>query len=197
MARLFIQLEGANIGSKELNWGITRIGRGSENDVVISHASVSYNHCEIELGLDFLLVRDCRSTNGTFVNGSRITEARVDPGQTLRLGEVPVTVEWSRDQVTVPKVEAPKLPESVPLGEGILSCLKHVTVPAVWLCPKCEKFYCNACTRDVHLVGRPSRKMCPVCSTPVELAPWADGRPKKKSIWGRIKKTFSRTMRVR
>ena len=67
-----------------------------------------------------------------------------------------VGIEISRDQVSVPKVEAPKLPESVPLGEGVLSCLKHPTIPAVWHCSKCGKFYCTACTRDVHLVGQPA-----------------------------------------
>lgn len=196
MARLLFEQEGATVTPRDLKWGTTRIGRGSENDIVIQHPSISYNHCEVELGLDFLLVRDCNSTNGTFVNGTRITESRVDPGQALRLGEVKATVEWSRDQVNVPKVEAPKLATSADLGEGVLSCLKHTTIPAVWHCSKCEKHYCNACTRDVHLVGRPSRRVCPVCSTAVELTPWADGRPKKKSLWGRIKKTFSRTVRV-
>ena len=197
MARLLIQSEGISIGPRELNWGITRLGRGSENDVVINHPSISYHHCELELGLDFVLVRDCVSTNGTFINDGRIKEARLDAGQVLRLGQVVVSVEISRDPIAVPKVEAPRVPESVPLGDGVLSCLKHTTIPAVWHCSKCGKFYCTACTRDVHLVGRPSRKLCPACSVAVELAPWADGKPRKKSIWGRIKKSFSRTSRVR
>ena len=110
---------------------------------------------------------------------------------------MPVTVEWSNQQVVVPKVEAPKQRASVPLGDGVLSCLKHETLPAVWHCAKCTQYFCTGCTRDVHLVGRPSRRLCAECSAPVELAPWADGRGKKKSLWGRIKKTFSRTMRVR
>jgi hypothetical protein len=197
MARLSIQSEGIDIAPRELNWGVTRIGRGAENDLVIHHPSISYNHCELELGLDFVLVRDCGSTNGTFINDEKIKEARLDAGQILRLGQVVVNLEISRHQVSVPKVEAPKLPESVPLGDGVLSCLKHPTIPAVWHCSKCGKFYCTACTRDVHLVGRPSRKLCPACSVAVELAPWADAKPVKKSIWGRIKKSFSRTARVR
>ena len=197
MARLFIELEGVKSGPKELNWGITRVGRGPDNDVVIDHASVSYHHCELQLGLDFLVVRDCGSTNGTFVNGARITEARMEPGQDLRMGQVVVTVEWSQQQVVVPQPEAPRLPASVALGDGVLSCLRHNTLPAVWHCPKCDKFFCHGCIHDVHLVGRAPRRLCPECSAPVEVAPWADAGRKKKTLWGRIKKTFSRTVRVR
>lgn len=196
MARLTIHLEGRNARPMELNWGITRIGRGADNDIVIDHPSVSTRHCEFELGLDFLAVRDCGSTNGTFINGQQATEAQLDPGQTLRLGHVPVTVEWSREQVSVPVIEAPKLAASVDLGNGVLSCVKHETAPSLWYCPKCHQYLCPACTRDVHLVGRPSRRLCSNCSAPVELAPWAE-KAKKPSLWGRIKKTFSRTTRMR
>src|SRR5438552_14102951 len=113
MATLCVQSEGIKAGPYEFNWGITRVGRGPDNDVVINHASVSYHHCELDLGLDFLIVRDCRSTNGTFINGQEITEARFEPGQNLRLGQVAVKVEWSREAVVVPKVEVPRPPESV------------------------------------------------------------------------------------
>ncbi len=197
MARLFIQADGGNAIPRELNWGVTRVGRGSDNDIVISHASISYHHCEFELGLDFLILRDCDSTNGTFVGDQKIKEVRLEPGQTLRFGQVPVTFEWSKDQVTVPEIEVKRAPESVDLGDGMMSCRLHVTVPSAWHCPKCAQFFCTGCTRDVHLVGRPSRKMCPLCSAPVERTPWADGKARKQSIWGRVKRALSRTMRVR
>jgi hypothetical protein len=197
MAKIFIQQEGAAVLPKELNWGITRIGRGGDNDIVIDHSSVSYHHCELELGLDYLVVRDCGSTNGTFVNGRRVADARLEPGQPIRFGQVPATVEWSCEEVHVPEIQAPKLAASIELESGVWSCLKHETVPASWVCPKCEKYFCTGCTRDVHLVGRPSRRTCAECGGPVQLAPWADGRRKKQSLWGRIKKTLSRTMRMK
>ena len=112
MARLFIQTDGTTASPRELNWGITRIGRGADNDIVINHASVSHHHCELELGLDFLFARDCGSTNGTFVNDQPVKEAQLETGQTLRFGQVVATVDWSRDQINVPKLDAPKLAAS-------------------------------------------------------------------------------------
>jgi hypothetical protein len=197
MARLIIQTDGVNAAPKELNWGITRVGRGAENDVIIDHPSVSYHHCEMELGLDFVIVRDCGSTNGTFINDQSVKEAKLEQGQTLRFGQVQAAVEWSRAEINVPKVTAPKTAASVDLGDGVLSCLKHSNFPATWHCPKCSSYFCTGCTHDVHLVGRPSRRTCPLCGVLVELAPWADAGPKKRSIWGRIKKALSRTIRVK
>jgi hypothetical protein len=196
MARLVIQTDGT-ASPKELNLGLTRVGRGSDNDIVINHSSVSYHHCELELGLDYLIIRDCGSTNGTFVNNQPVKEVRLEPGQTLRFGQIGATIEWARDSVSVPAIEPPRMAASVPLGDGALSCLKHETIPAAWHCPKCDRYFCTRCTHDVHLVGRPSRRTCADCGTPVELAPWADARPRKQSLWGRIKKTFSRTVKVR
>ena len=197
MARLFIQTDGTTTSPRELNLGVTRVGRGADNDIVVSHASVSYHHCELELGLDFLVVRDCGSTNGTFINDQPVKESRLEPGQALRFGQVAARVDWSRNEVNVPKIETPKLAASVSLGNDVLSCVKHEAVPASWYCPKCDHYFCTRCTHDVHLVGRPSRRTCADCGVAVELAPWADGRPKKQSLWGRIKKTFSRTVKVR
>ena len=197
MARLVIESEGANASPRELNWGLTRIGRGSDNDVVISHPSVSYHHCELELGLDFVILRDCGSTNGTFVNEQPIKEVRLEPGQNLRVGQIVARVEWSREPVAVPKIEVQRPPESVALEDGVLSCRNHSTVSAVWHCRKCDKFFCLSCARGVNLVGRPEHKLCPMCSGHLELAPWARGKGRKKSIWGRLKRAFSRTMRMR
>jgi hypothetical protein len=181
----------------ELKWGVTRVGRGADNDLVLDHASISYHHCELELALDSLVVRDCGSTNGTFLNGQPVREARLESGQTLRIGQISATVDWTQAQVTVPTVEAPKLAASTALGDGVLSCLQHATVPASWHCPKCDQYFCTGCTRDVHLVGRPSRRTCAQCGEAVEPAPWAGPRKARQTVWGRIKKAFSRTVKVR
>jgi tetratricopeptide (TPR) repeat protein/CheY-like chemotaxis protein len=62
------------------------IGRGAENSLCIPATVISRSHAElIRVGTDYLL-RDLGSTNGSFVNGARITEQMLNDGDTLRFG---------------------------------------------------------------------------------------------------------------
>ena len=79
--------------SHELNGDWTTIGRADGNAFKIPDASVSSCHCEVRQQGDELLVRDLCSTNGTFVQGKKITEAVLKAGQIVRLGEVDVRFE--------------------------------------------------------------------------------------------------------
>ena len=85
MARLVIKSAGFRSQVIELKLGANRLGRSSDNDFQIEHQTVSGRHCEITLADDHLLVRDCGSTNGTFVAGRRITETALYAGQELCL----------------------------------------------------------------------------------------------------------------
>jgi len=69
------------------------IGRADDNAFRIVAASVSGQHCEVRLRGNELEVRDLRSTNGTFIEGQPITEAILQSGQILRLGEVELRLE--------------------------------------------------------------------------------------------------------
>ena len=64
---------------------ITRLGRGSDTDIRIEDPGASRNHCEIVLGHP-VLVRDLSSTNGTFVNGERISQLEIADGTTIMIG---------------------------------------------------------------------------------------------------------------
>jgi FhaA, N-terminal domain/FHA domain len=64
---------------------ITRLGRGSDTDIRIEDPGASRNHCEIVLGSP-VLVRDLDSTNGTFVNGQRISQVEVTDGTAIVIG---------------------------------------------------------------------------------------------------------------
>jgi pSer/pThr/pTyr-binding forkhead associated (FHA) protein len=55
-----------------LEEGITRIGRGSKNQVTIDESTISESHAQIECRAGSFLLRDLRSANGTFLNGSRV-----------------------------------------------------------------------------------------------------------------------------
>ena len=63
------------------------IGSGSHNDLVISDSTVSKRHCEIIVEQSGYLIRDLDSTNGTFVQGVRVSSAHLAPGSEIQLGK--------------------------------------------------------------------------------------------------------------
>lgn len=69
--------------------GRTQIGSADENDLVIADSTVSRRHAEIWRRLARYRVKDLGSTNGTFVNGRKITTgAPLNNGDELRIGKV-------------------------------------------------------------------------------------------------------------
>jgi pSer/pThr/pTyr-binding forkhead associated (FHA) protein len=93
MARLVLLSEGLTGRTYELKVEKTTVGRVPDNAFEIAEASISSHHAEIILKGNEVLVRDLDSTNGTFINGERITEAVLKPGQILRLGVVEMRLE--------------------------------------------------------------------------------------------------------
>jgi hypothetical protein len=63
-----------------------RIGRGPENDLVIPDVRVSRYHAVIEPATEGWVIRDLSSTNGTYLDGERVAEARLDAMAELSLG---------------------------------------------------------------------------------------------------------------
>lgn len=57
----------------ELDSDEFRIGRGRKNQIVIQDNEVSRSHCRLIRVLDDFEIHDLNSTNGTFVNGQKIT----------------------------------------------------------------------------------------------------------------------------
>jgi transcriptional regulator with GAF, ATPase, and Fis domain len=74
---------------------VLRIGKASDNDLVLSDDTVSRHHCELLTAADGVRVRDLGSTNGTKVQGARVTEAIAAPGSVLRVGEVEIILRAS------------------------------------------------------------------------------------------------------
>ncbi len=60
------------------------IGRSSDNDVILYSAVVSRHHVEIHRNDDGWLIKSL-GTNGTYLNGKRITEIAVEDGIIIRL----------------------------------------------------------------------------------------------------------------
>jgi pSer/pThr/pTyr-binding forkhead associated (FHA) protein len=108
MARIVLLSEGFNGRTYELKVDRTTVGRVSDNAFEIPEASVSSHHAEIILRGNDVVIRDLGSTNGTFINGEKITEAVLNPGQTLRFG----TVEMRLDTGEAPPAGAKPMGQS-------------------------------------------------------------------------------------
>jgi hypothetical protein len=93
MAKLVVLSEGLTGKSYELKADMNTIGRVDDNTFQISEASVSSHHCEVFLKGKDVMVKDLNSTNGTFINGERVSEAALKPGQILRLGQIEMRLE--------------------------------------------------------------------------------------------------------
>jgi hypothetical protein len=66
--------------------GATRVGRGDESEIVLLDPSVSRAHAILEIDGAQPVVRDLGSTNGTFVNGRRVSVEALRDGDELLFG---------------------------------------------------------------------------------------------------------------
>ncbi len=93
---------------------IVNVGRAEYNDIVVPDQSVSSAHAKIQLREGIWMVVDLDSTNGTFVDGDKVSgDAPIAPGAVLRFGEISVVFESTKD-------------DSVKLGGGtqVLGAIK-------------------------------------------------------------------------
>lgn len=77
----------ASVGTYNIEKDITLIGRGSNCDVILLEKKASRKHLEIRRqGLTFF-IKDLQSGNGTLVNGERIDQTELVPGDVIQIGE--------------------------------------------------------------------------------------------------------------
>jgi hypothetical protein len=62
------------------------IGRSSGCELVLSDDTVSRRHASLVRHGDAIVITDLGSTNGTRINGRRVTQAEVRPGDRVQLG---------------------------------------------------------------------------------------------------------------
>ncbi len=74
--------------------GLT-IGRGAQNDIALDGDDfASARHARIEPRRDGVWIEDAGSTNGTFVNGTRLSKPRrLSPGDVIRVGSTDIRYE--------------------------------------------------------------------------------------------------------
>jgi Ca-activated chloride channel family protein len=70
-----------------LQESLIRIGRAPQNEIVLNGKNISRFHCQVKPDGAKVFIEDLGSTNGTFVNGMRITEPHVlSVGDVVRIG---------------------------------------------------------------------------------------------------------------
>src|SRR5438270_13254282 len=93
MAKLVLLSAGMTGRTHELKVDKTTIGRVEDNTFQIAEPSVSSHHCEVLLRGSDIVIKDLNSTNGSYINGEKITESVLKPGQILRLGQIEMRLE--------------------------------------------------------------------------------------------------------
>lgn len=187
MAKLLIKTEGFPSRVLELKLGLNRMGRSPGNDFQIEHPTISSQHCELVLDNEGLLVRDCDSTNGTFVNGEPVHEARLEAGQNLQLGDVEFLVETTDATIAIPKFDVGKPAPPVVLSDGGMVCPRHRHARVTHQCTHCHEVLCDECVHRLRRRGGKVLKLCPLCSHPVEVLGGA--KKKKKTFLGFLQQT--------
>ncbi|RME78664.1 MAG: GAF domain-containing protein, partial [Planctomycetota bacterium] len=88
----------------------TVVGRSSVCDIKLKDLDASRRHAEIIISADGkLFIRDLASKNGTFINEKRITEARVQEQDIIRIGNTLCTIVSSSGSEKAPPLSIPEI----------------------------------------------------------------------------------------
>jgi uncharacterized RDD family membrane protein YckC len=132
------------------------IGRDPSNDLVLPDAMVSRRHAVIEYRGSQFYLRDCNSSNGSLVNGDRISERNLRDGDLVAIGTARLLF---RDEDLLEEAGAKVVP--------------HPSAPR-FQCPACHAdhrkgdLYCKQCGGPLA-DDMPPRAVCASCGTAVAL----------------------------
>jgi ABC-type multidrug transport system ATPase subunit/sulfur carrier protein ThiS len=84
-----------DLRATDLKKDVMKLGRAADNDIRLDHPTVSQHHAEIlRRGNEYELV-DRNSTNGTFVNGARVSKHRLQPRDRISVGPLQLLFDGS------------------------------------------------------------------------------------------------------
>jgi hypothetical protein len=97
------------------------VGRRESCDIRLRFANVSAHHCQLFVNGGYWYVRDMQSRNGVKVNGIKVQEKRIDPGDALSVAKHNYTLDYSpADLGAVGPPPADDLPAEI-MTESLLS----------------------------------------------------------------------------
>lgn len=97
------------------------VGRRESSDIVLRFPNVSGNHCELSLVDGYWYVKDLGSSNGTKVNGTRVSEQRLDPGDTLAVAKHEYEVNYEPAKLGAKAAPAEKAVSRDPFSRSLLA----------------------------------------------------------------------------
>ncbi len=124
MLRLKTTVEGSE-RSYPLATNEVRIGRGGDNEIVLSDFSVSRRHAALRREADGWFIYDMMSTNGVQLNQEAVKKAAVRSGDRLKIGIFELQLEGEDDAVkpitaTTTSPSAPAKPAPPPAQPSVL-----------------------------------------------------------------------------
>jgi hypothetical protein len=109
-----VVVDGPSRGKRvTLDEGLARVGAAAGNHLRLQDPTGSRVHCEIRVRPDAVVVKDCGSKNGTFVEGIRLKEGEVRPGALIRLGASAFRIEDVGGGIFLPVSERSSFGECV------------------------------------------------------------------------------------
>jgi hypothetical protein len=111
MPKLTLMLDRTTVQVYDLERPVIRVGRIAEMDIVIDNVSVSRRQAEIQREGDGWVVRDIGSSNGTFVNGERLTgDRKLQAGDEIAIGKYSLFFERAGAAAEAAPAVAPAAP---------------------------------------------------------------------------------------
>jgi hypothetical protein len=98
--RAFVILDGER--TIPLSDAVINIGRRLDNQIIVDDPRVSRSHAQLRLRFGHYVVYNLGSSGGTFVNGQRIEECVLRPGDVISLGGVPLIYGEDGGQTAAP-----------------------------------------------------------------------------------------------
>jgi uncharacterized RDD family membrane protein YckC len=155
MAKLIVNPTSTNRREIPLTHAFLSIGRDPSNDLVLPDAMVSRRHAVVEHRASQYVLRDCNSSNGSLVNGDRISERALRDGDLVAIGSARLLF---REEIEVESAAG--------------KVVHHPSAPRL-VCPACSAdfrrgdLFCRQC--GGALGTGPSTAVCGSCGTVVSL----------------------------
>src|SRR6185295_6578724 len=167
MAKIIVNPTSSSRREVPLPRSLLSIGRDPSNDLVLPDAMVSRRHAVIEFRSSQYFLRDCNSSNGSLVNGDRVSERGLRDGDLVAIGTARLLFrdDYDSDEAGSKVVQHPSSRVHCPSCQAecrkgdvfCKQCGATVTPPAPPAAP--PKALCTACGTAVVLPA----KFCNAC----------------------------------